>query len=54
MLKPREQKEWGNKANDLKTLAATQKQAWAIFLAKSDLNELKCPTFEDVYEITKP
>jgi len=54
MLTPRQPKTWANKVNSLQTEAFTQKQAWAIFLAKSDLNELNSPKFEDVYEIPKP
>ena len=53
MLKPRKEKTWANKVNSLQTEAFTQKQAWAFFLAKSDLGEVESPKFEDVYEIEK-
>lgn len=53
MLKPRKKKTWANKVNSLQTEAFTQKQAWAFFLAKSDLEELPKPTFEDVFTIFK-
>lgn len=53
MIKPRKEKTWANKVNSLQTEAFTQKQAWAFFLAKSDLEEVVSPKFEDVYEIEK-
>jgi hypothetical protein len=54
MQKPLEKKFWANKVNGLTAYASTQKQAWSMLLVESDLRELKSPTFEDVYEITKP
>jgi len=54
MITPRQKKTWANKVNSLQAQSFTQKQAWAILLAKSDLNELQSPTFEDVFEIPKP
>lgn len=53
MLRPRQTKKWGNKANSLTTKANSQKQAWSNFLVSSNSHEVQAPTFDEVFEIKK-
>jgi len=53
MLKPKEQKQYGNKLNDIKALATSKKQAWQMIRTQCNDKGLDIPVFEDVFEIPK-
>ena len=53
MLKPKEQKQYGNRLNDLKALATSKKQAWQMIRTQCNEKGIDIPGFEDVYEIPK-